>query len=269
MFMRCMCHTAHVRSECRDDNTEYLSIWDADKGKKSRFRQLTDLVKSGMSAATSRATSRANSRAPSRGVTQDLEGFEITQAAVEPVNRSQATQAANQKSSTSPTLTEGQSRESANDKAFSRPVAEGHAHSSPANSTYAATISEFAEILAAQPSRSASSAALLNSYQQAQQSIHVDTTQVKATDRHIKDSARPIAEGTEARQPVNPPSGANPKPSPKMGAGFMSGASTGRGATAQSPAAATAAAAAARARPSGQEPESDEAFPDNDMSTQE
>lgn len=248
---------------------------DADKGKKNRFRQLTDLVKSGMSAATSRVTSRANSRAPSRGVTQDLEGFEITQAAVEPVNRHQATQAANQKSSSSTTPTEGQPRESANEKAFSRTVAEGHAHSSRAKSTHADTILELAEILAAQPSRSASSAALISLYQEAQQSIHVDTTQIKAaTDRHFKDSARPIAEGTEARQPVNPPLGANPNPKPslKTGAGFMSGASTGRGATTQSPATAAAAAPAARVRPSGQEPESgllQEAFPDDDPSTQE
>lgn len=229
-----------------------------------------------MSAATSRATSRANSRAPSRGVTQDLEGFEITPAAVEPVNRSQATQAANQKGSTSTALTGAQPTESANDKAFSRPVAEGHARSSPANPMHADTISELAEILAAQPTRSASSAALLNPHQQAQQSIHVDTTpQVKATDRHFKDSGRPIAEGTEARQPVNPSPGANPKPGPKMGAGFMSGASTGRGATTQTPVtAATAAAnttAAARVHPSGQEPESGllpEAFPDDDLSMQ-
>ena len=225
----------------------------ADKGKKSRFRQLTDLVKTGMSAATSKVNSRANSRAPSRGITQDLEGFETTskqiaQAAIEPVSRSQAPEAFGQKGNA---LTEAQPGEAANDTDLSRPVAEGHAHRSQANSAHTDTdtFSELAEILAAQPSRCASSAALLSPSQQAQQTIHVDTPQIGAINRQPKDSAKPIAEGTETRQPVKASSGVNLKPSPKMGAGFMSGASTGRGAVVQAPAAEAATASAAKARP--------------------
>ena len=215
-----------------------------------------------MSAATSKVNSRANSRTPSRGVTQDLKGFETTskqittEAAAEPVSKSQAPQAVGRKGKTSTALTEAQPRGSANDTVLCRPVAEGHAHSSQANSMDVDTLSEFAEILAAQPSRSASSAALLSHCQQAQQTIRVDTAQNKVIDRHSRDSARPIAEGTETRQPVKTSSGVNPKPSPKMGAGFMSGASTGRGAIAQAPAAEAATASAARAHPTEQEPES-------------
>ena len=245
----------------------------ADKGKKSRFRQLTDLVKMGMSAATSKVNSRANSRAPSRGVTQDFEGFEttakqITQA-IQPGSSSQAPQAAGAQGNTSTVLTEVQPGKSANDIAFSRAVAEGHAHSSQAKSAHIDTLSEFAEILAAQPSCRASSPALLS--QPAQQTIRFNTTQIRAINRQSKDCAKPIAEGTETRQPVKPSPGVNPKPSPKSGAGFMSGASTGRGATAQAPAAEAATASAAKARPTEPEPESrllPGAFSNDDQSMQ-
>lgn len=48
----------------------------ADKGNKSKLQQLTDLVKRGLSAATSQANSRGPSRGVSRGATQDLDTFE-------------------------------------------------------------------------------------------------------------------------------------------------------------------------------------------------
>lgn len=269
------CTSEHLQVTGKTHN-KFLSAAHADKGKKSRFRQLTDLVKTGMSAATSKVNSRANSRAPSRGVTQDLEGFETTskqittKAAIEPVSKSQAPQAAGHKGKTSTALTEAQPRESANDVAFSKPVAEGHAHSSQAKSMDVDTLSEFTEILAAQPSRSASSAALLSHCQQAQQTCQFNTAQTKVIVRHFRD-ARPIAEGTETGQPVRTSSAISPKPTPKLGAGFLSGASTGRGATVQAPAAEAATASAARAHSTEQEPESGLLHgesPDDDLSLQ-
>ena len=229
-----------------------------------------------MSAVTSKVNSRANSRTSSRGVTQDLEGFEtiskqISQAASEPVSRSQEPQAIGQQENASTALTEAQLGESANDIAFSRPVAEGHAHSSQAKSAHTDSLSEFAEILAAQPSRCASSAALLSHSQQAQQRIHVDATQMTAVNKQSKDPAKPIAEGTETRQPVKPSSGVSLKPSPKTGAGFMSGASTGRGAIVQAPAAEAPTASATKMLATKPEPESGPlpgAFSDNGLSMQ-
>ena len=210
----------------------------ADKGKKSRFRQLTDLVKTGVSAATSKVGSKANSRFPSRGVTQDLEGFDATgaqsdQAALEPADM-ESSQIVSQKQKTS-ILNTGHPRESAQETAAARPVAEGHANSRHSAFTHADALAEFAEILAAQPLRSASSAALLSHYPRAQQTPHSNTTQMHSLNQHPKDRAIPIAEGTEARQPVK----ANPS---KMGPGFMSGASTGRGAASKAPVAEAASA---------------------------
>lgn len=274
MFLHCTLYIRAFRGG--DTGTWCLFLMHADKGKKSRFRQLTDLVKTGMSAATSKVNSIANSRAPSRGITQDLEGFETTskqttQAAIEPVSRSQDPRAFGQTVNVSTALTEAQPGESANDTAFSRPVAEGHAHSSQAEYAHTDTFSEFAEILAAQPFRGASSAVLLSPSQQAQQPIDVDTTQIKVINRQSNNSAKPIAEGTETRQPVKASSGVNLKPSPKMGAGFMSGASTGCGAVVQAPATEAATAFAAKARSTEPEPESglhQGAFPDDDLSMQ-
>ena len=258
----------------RDDKDS--SVVHADKGKKSRFRQLTDLVKSGVSAATSKVNSRANSRMPSRGVTQDLEGFEAisrqdTQSALMPVTSPQAHQAVSQKGNEPTALPAAQPRESAHNIALARPVAEGHAHSSQAKSTYPDALSDFAEILAAQPSRSASSAALLSRCPQAQQPLHIHTAQVIAIDQHLKDSARPVAEGTEAKQPVKPSPAINPKPLPKMGPGFMSGASTGRGAAVQAPVAEAAVAATTKARSNEQDSEPGllpRTLPDDDVSMQ-
>ena len=232
-----------------DHSCGNTSLWHADKGKKSRFRQLTDLVKTGVSAATSKVGSKANSRLPSRGVTQDLEGFEATdaqsdQAALEPAVMEPSKNVSQKEKKSMPST--GHPEESAHETAAARPVAEGHAHSRHAASMHADALTEFAEILAAQPLRSASSAALLSHYPRAQRTPHTNTTQMHAVNPHPKDRAMPIAEGTEARQPVK----ANP---PKIGPGFMSGASTGRGAAPKAPVAEAAAASAGKANQIEQE----------------
>lgn len=232
----------------------------ADKGKKSRFRQLTDLVKSGVSAATSKANSKANSRTPSRGVTQDLEGFEAAggpnnQAALDPVDIVPSqTVSQNKNMSTQSTA---RPRESVHETAMARPVAEGHAHSRQVEPTHAEALSDFAEILAAQPLRSASSAALLSHHPQ--DTAHIITTQMQATKQHPKERAVPIAEGTEARQPVKPSPGLNSK----MSLGFMSGASTGRGAASKAPVVEAAAASAGKANQNEQDSESSNAHADD------
>ena len=254
---------------------------DADKGKKSRFRQLTDLVKTGMSAATS----RANSRTPSRGPTQDLEHIEPmsrqgTQGLLAIPSPSKGTQGMGLKgalkSAPSKTL---QGRTS------SGPVAEGHAglldrfavynftskdvspherpHSSPASihaeSSLAMSddrcdtaqsddaLSNFQDIIAAQPSRSASSTALRSHWPV----VHIDSTpdlisanptsaaaQPRQTGSNI---GMPVAEGIEGKSASN--AAARTRSVPKNATGFMSRASSGRGVTAQTPAIAAAPAA--------------------------
>lgn len=102
----------------------------ADKGKKSRFRQLTDLVKSGMSAATS----RANSRTPSRGATQDLEQFEPisrqgTQGLPDTLGSTLGSQNLNPKGGLKSALTGGAMKTPLQGRSSSGPIAEGHSGS--------------------------------------------------------------------------------------------------------------------------------------------
>ena len=254
-----------------------------DKGNKGKLQQLTDLVKRGMSAATSRANSRGPSRGvsrtPSRGTTQDLDNFEPQQPNARPSGYSQ--QASRKQ------LSDGQ-------PLSSEPVAEGYGGAamwkqqvstdthrlsgeyprqswlqsilrrSPhpsAGTHYSANhdaahgstdpditdISDYLDILAAQPSQSASSVALLHDYSSARvTSDHQLQNEQKAADSdlqqpdrgesgfsriygaagtstHFVSSPRPVAEGTEGR----PAARASQQ---RPGFGFMSGGGTGRSA---------------------------------------
>ena len=234
----------------------FTALWHcADKGKKSRFRQLTDLVKSGMSAATS----RAKSRTPSRGATQELEAFEAVpiqppQAAPKSA-APQMPHATALKTDTKSAMPEAPSRRALHDRDPSEPVAEGNSQSSQ-HQPHPDDLPELAEILAAQPLRSASSAALSVPPPLAPD-IPLPTLPISPAFEQHQGSARPVAEGTEVRQPAKISAAAKSSPSSppvKGGFGFMSGVSTGRGAPAQVSTAHTAAAGAEEASSSQQSP---------------
>jgi len=263
-------------------------LYDADKGKKSRFRQLTDLVKTGMSAATSRASSRT----PSRGPTQDLEQSE-------PISRqgSQRLPGIPIPSKGTQDMGSKGALKSAPSKALqgrtsSGPVAEGHAglldrfavynftttnmspherpHSSPqsihAESLLAMSddccdtprsddaVSLFQDIVAAQPSRSASSMALRSHWPIEHNDSPLDlisanpmsaATQPKQPGSNI---GMPVAEGIEGKSASN--ATARTRSIPKNTPGFLSSASTGRGVTAhETPAIAAAPAAETQTYP--------------------
>ena len=267
----------------------------ADKGKKSRFRQLTDLVKTGMSAVTS----RANSRTPSRGPTQDLEPFEPvsrqgTQGLLGALPHSQGSQDLGSKMGLKSALAAGASKEGLQGRRRSGPIAEGYLGLPYQSTTNNASLSKmfllslsaprcdarnycgpgseqnqalalselssdsfdkadsddamsiFLDAVAAQPSRSASSAALRHhwpvSHDHQTASLQGKPSQVDAHPSHfMKITGMPVAEGTESKQKPKPILKA--RSIPKGGVGFMSGASTGRGAVAQVPTAVAAEAA--------------------------
>lgn len=192
-------------------------------------------------------------------MTQDLEGFEApagqsNQAALEPIHMTPSRTTSQNRNTATPII--AQPTELAHVTAAARPVAEGHAHSRQIESAHSDALSDLAEILAAQPLRSASSAALLSHHPHAQQTPQSNTAQVQVIDQPPKDIAMPIAEGTEANQPAKPSPGVGLKSGAKMGLGFMSGASTGRGAASKAPVAENAAASAGQADQHQQESES-------------
>lgn len=101
----------------------------------------------------------------------------------------------------------------------------------------------FLDAVAAQPSRSASSAALRHhwpvSHDHQTASLQGKPSQIDAHPSHfMKITGMPVAEGTESKQKPKPILKA--RSIPKSGVGFMSGASTGRGAAAQVPTAVAA-----------------------------
>ncbi len=252
-------------------------LYDADKGKKSRFRQLTDLVKTGMSAATS----RANSRTPSRGPTQDLEQSE-------PISRQGSQRLPGIPIPSKGTQDMGSKRalkSALQGRTSSGPVAEGHTglldrfavynftttnmlpHERPRSSPQSINaesllamsddccdtprsddaVSIFQDIIAAQPSRSASSTALRSHWPVDHNDSTPDlifanpmsaATQPRQTDSNI---GMPVAEGIEGKSAST--ATARTRSIPKNAPGFMSSASTGRGVTAHTPAIAAAPAA--------------------------
>lgn len=204
----------------------------------------------------SAATSRANSRTPSRGTTQDLEALEavspqppqIAPKSADP----QMPHATASKQDTKSAMLEGPSGTAPQDSAPSKPVAEGHAQSSQ-QQLYPDDWSEFAEILAAQPLRSSSSAAIPVQPPLAQ-GLSQTTLKLSPAIQPQQGPAQPVAEGTEARQPAKSPATARSSSTAKEGPGCMSGVSTGRGASAQVLPRHTAAAGAVEASSSQQPP---------------
>ncbi len=228
-----------------------------------------------MSAATSRATSRANSRTPSRGATQDLEVFESvsrqgTQGLIETPPRAQSTQDMGSKGGLKSALAGGASRKALQGKSSSGPVAEGHSglpdhistggrsplhrHSLSCYDQVSAfsevsgesfemaasteAMSYFLDVAAAQPSYSASSAALRSHWPVTRDSpadsSHAMLVLSEASRKQPdSNSGMPVAEGIEGK--AAPKAAARTTPVPKAGLGFMSGASTGHGAVAQAP----------------------------------
>lgn len=245
----------------------------ADKGKKSRFRQLTDLVKTGMSAATSRATSRT----PSRGLTQDLEHFEPisrqgTQGLPGILGSTPGSQNLNPKGALKSALTGGASKTSLQRQSTSGPVAEGYSgsldqatigsirsnktHSEEAKSIPAMSDHSFGaaestdamslllDVIATQPSRSASSLALRRhwpvSHDSLANSLSANSPSAVTSLEHLSgNTGTPVAEGVEEKPALKPVT--QTKFIPKNTIGFMSGASTGRGAVPHAPIAAAAA----------------------------
>ena len=260
----------------------------ADKGKKSRFRQLTDLVKSGMSAATS----RANSRTPSRGPTQDLEQFEPisrqgTQGLPGTLGSTLGSQNLNPKGGLKSALTGGAMKTPLQGRSSSGPIAEGHAgsrdqatigsirshtaslqrsslpclmtQSEAAKSVLAVSddssgaaestdaMSLLLDVIATQPSRSASSLALRRhwpvSHHLLTNSPSAKPPSAVANLEHLGgNTGMPVAEGVEEKPALKPMT--QTKSIPKNTIGFMSGASTGRGAAPHAPVPAAAATGA-------------------------
>lgn len=246
----------------------------ADKGKKSRFRQLTDLVKSGMSAATS----RANSRTPSRGPTQDLEQFvpisrQGTQGLPGTLVPTLGSQNLNPKGGLKSALTGGAMKTPLQGQSASGPVAEGHpglldqatigsirsnkasmqrsslphlmTQSQEAKSMLAMSDDSFGaaestdamslllDVIATQPSRSASSLALrrhwpVSNDSRANSPPANPPSAVTNIDHLCGNAGTPIAEGVEEKPALKPVT--RVKSISKNTIGFMSGASTGRGA---------------------------------------
>lgn len=245
-----------------------------DKGNKGKLQQLTDLVQRGMSAVTSRATSRSHSR----GATQDLDNFDHMQTKIAEV-QSHSRQMSSKQLLQGQRLSSGPVAEGHEGGPLQRqqnstgtyryryaqpasswlqlmvhyciqriPILARSAGTSAADHSVNASsisLSAYLDVLAAQPSQSASSAALLYSqpHWKPGSSLSCEGPQIalQPSGLHCPESVssraaallrtqgflsspRAVAEGTESRT-------ATKTTQQRPAFGFMSGGPTGRSAS--------------------------------------